>query len=163
MWTPSTFSQSAGVRPMATHSSTPSNPLVHDPSCPIKVDPNDLWMMATDTQMSLFFSWKGEEDCCGAAWETVSTRGWMRPLIGLNFKSNKNPKNSITPNFCHSAAELHPNHRHLMRSSSRWPASQRQVSGLFQVWKDPRCDTSCLLTDVCMWLRRTRERQILLP
>lgn len=74
---------------MATHSSTPSNPLVHNPSCPIKVDPNDLWMMATDTQISLFFSWKGEEDCCGAAWETVSRREWVQLLIGLNFKSQK--------------------------------------------------------------------------
>lgn len=114
MWTPSTFSQSAGARPMATHSSTPSNPLVHSSSCPIKVDPNDLWMMATDTQMSLFFSWKGEEDCCGAAWETVSMRGWVQPLIGLNFKNKpifvtRQPSSTqIIVTWCGQAADGQP-------------------------------------------------------
>lgn len=34
----------------------------------------------------------------------------------------------LTPNFGHSTAELHLKHHHLTRSSSRWPASQRQVS-----------------------------------
>lgn len=122
MWTPSTFSQSAGVRPMATHSSTPSNPLVHDPSCPIKVDPNDLWMMATDTQMSLFFSWKGEEDCCGAAWETVSMRGWMRPLIGLNLKSKKNPKKLYNTQFLSLGSRAPP------KSSSPDAVKQQMAS-----------------------------------
>lgn len=49
-------------------------------------------MMATDTQTPLFFSWKGEEDRCGAAWETVSMG-----LIGANCKSKK--ENFLTPNF----------------------------------------------------------------
>lgn len=36
----------------------------------------------------------------------------------------------LTPNFGHSTAELHLKHHHLTQSSSRWPASQRQVSWL---------------------------------
>lgn len=91
------------------------------------------WLL---THKCLFFSWKGEEDCCGATWETVSMRGWVRPLVGANCKSYK--KKTQLFNTQLFSVELRSNHRHLMRSSSRWPASQRQVSGLFQVWKVPR-------------------------
>lgn len=81
--------------------------------------------MITDMQTSLFFSWKGEEDCCGAARETVSMGGSGR------LEQTANRKKRIFNVRLWLTAELHWNHRHLTRSSSRWPASQSQVGGVF--------------------------------
>lgn len=61
-------------------------------------------------------------------------------------------------------AELHPSRRHRTPSSSRWPASQRQVSGVFQVswpphvWHVPSTDFY-LHTST----HRPGEREVLLP
>lgn len=65
----------------------------------------------------------------------------------------------------HFTAELYPSRRHRTPSSSRWPASQRQVSGVFQVsW---RCPHIWHVPSTDFYLHtpthRPGEREILLP
>lgn len=83
------------------------------------------------------YSWKAEEDCCGAAWETVSrpmgkegiyhwlVMGCLSTFDWLTLQSH-----ALWPLTCIFVpiAEHHSNPQHLTHSGCRWPANQRLVS-----------------------------------
>lgn len=102
-----------------------------------------VWLGSRYTFFFFFSSWKRKKDCCGAAWETVST--YKEGAVDWFDKVKSDFLSNTWLIFHPITAEFHPSHHHLKLSSRKWRASRKQVGGMFQVLMKGFPSVMCLI------------------